>query len=546
MKTSWKWLNEYVRLETTPERAAEKLTMAGLNLEECVEVDEDTVLDLEVTSNRPDCLGHIGVARELSVLFEKDLHVPAAEVAEEGAPAEAQTSVTIECPELCPRYVARVIRGVRVGPSPQWMQQRLKAVGIEPINNVVDATNYVLMECGQPLHAFDFAKLEQQRIVVRRARPGEKILAINHREYELTPETCVIADARRPVAIGGVMGGADTEITEATEDVLIEVAEFAPLSIRNTARRLNLHSESSFRFERGVDPCQLDWASRRCCELILQTAGGTLARGCVWAGEPAPETRNRVRLRFEQIPRLLGVEIPPQTCVRILSALGCEPVEEMPGAAKFSIPSWRRDLQREVDLIEEVARIAGYDRIPEDAVVPTRLSRPSLRDRVTDRVHAVMTACGFFETITPSLVSRQQFAVFDPHPDAERIEVQHSSWKLENTLRHTLIPSLLHVRGENERRGNGPVDLYEIANVYLARRPGDPEAEQPRLAFVTSRPFLDAKGLVELLIERIAPQSQLDAAPFEHSLFVPGRAAQLALGGRPFGWLGEVSREARE
>ncbi|RMG38759.1 MAG: phenylalanine--tRNA ligase subunit beta, partial [Planctomycetota bacterium] len=317
MKTSWDWLNEYVRLEVAPQEAAERLTMAGLNLEELLERDGDVVLDLEVTSNRPDCLGHIGVARELAVLFGQSLRIPNAEVSESDTPAETLTSVTIECPDLCPRYVARVIRGVRVGPSPDWMQRRLRAIGIEPINNVVDATNYVLMECGQPLHAFDFAKLAGQRIVVRRARAGEKILAINHREYELSPEMCVIADAERPVAIGGVMGGAETEITEQTRDVLIEVAEFAPLSIRNTARRLNLHSDSSFRFERGVDPCQLDWASRRCCELILATAGGELARDCVWAGEPPPQTPCRVRLRFAQVPRLLGIEVPPAECVQI-------------------------------------------------------------------------------------------------------------------------------------------------------------------------------------------------------------------------------------
>ncbi|RMG40879.1 MAG: phenylalanine--tRNA ligase subunit beta, partial [Planctomycetota bacterium] len=337
-----------------------------------------------------------------------------------------------------------------------------------------------------------------------------------------------------------------TEISEQTRDVLIEVAEFAPLSIRNTARRLNLHSDSSFRFERGVDPCQLDWASRRCCELILATAGGELARDCVWAGEPPPQTPCRVRLRFAQVPRLLGIDVPPAECVQILEALGCRAIEQQPDGAEFLMPSWRRDLQREVDLIEEVARIAGYDRIPEDAVVPVRLSRATLRDRVIDRVHQVLTARGFFEAITPSLVSEEQFGVFDPHPEAERIRVDHGSWKLESTLRHTLIPSLLHVRGENERRGNGAVDLYEIANVYLALKPGDAEAEQTRVAFVTSRPFLEAKGIVQLLLQRIAPDARLEAEPLENALFTAGRAARLLLEGQTFGWLGEVSRNARE
>jgi len=234
----------------------------------------------------------------------------------------AVTSVAIECPDLCSQYQARIVRGAKVGPSPAWLVQRLATVGIASINNIVDITNYVLMECGQPLHAFDFDKLHGKKIIVRRAKPGEKLQAIDHKEYVLTPEMCVIADADHPVALAGVMGGAETEITTATKNILIESALFAPLSIRETSRRLKLHSDSSYRFERALDPHGPDWASRRCCELILEFAGGELLDGAVFAGTQPPAESDPITLRFAQIERILGIEIPSEEAVRILQSLG--------------------------------------------------------------------------------------------------------------------------------------------------------------------------------------------------------------------------------
>ena len=276
MIVSTDWLRDYVALDMTVETLTDRLTMTGLNLEGLERVGGDLAIDLEVTSNRPDCLGHIGVAREVSVIFDKPLSVPAARVRCIASKISGVTSVDIACEDLCPQYVARVIQGVRIGPSPDWMKSRLNTLGIATINNVVDVTNYVMMECGQPLHAFDFDKLHGRKIIVRRARAGETMIAIDQRRYELNPEMCVIADQDRPVAIGGVMGGLDTEISERTVNVLVEVAAFVPRSIRKTARALNLHSPSSFRFERGIDRGRMDWASRRCCELILEVTGGEL------------------------------------------------------------------------------------------------------------------------------------------------------------------------------------------------------------------------------------------------------------------------------
>jgi phenylalanyl-tRNA synthetase beta chain len=298
MIVSLDWLKEYVDLPMTPAELAERLALSGLNYESV----SDEIIDLEVTSNRADCLGHLGVAREVSVLWGLPLKKPEAKTQATGSPVEKVTSVEITAPTLCPRYTARVIRGVKIGPSPKWLADRLRAVGIAVINNVVDVTNYVMFECGQPLHAFDFAKLARGRIIVREAKPGEKFAAINHQQYELAPGTCVIADAEKAVALAGVMGGEHSEVSDATVDVLIESADFDALSVRTTARRHNLHSPSSYRFERGVDPDGIDWASRRACELILETAGGTLAAGCVDVGSDTlrskeAKTRAVVKLR---------------------------------------------------------------------------------------------------------------------------------------------------------------------------------------------------------------------------------------------------------
>ena len=261
--------------------------LAGLNHESTEEVGGDLAIDLEVTSNRPDCLGHLGVAREVAVLFGKDLRIPEALARRRpGRPSRRSRPSQIEAPDLCPRFTARVVSGVEVGESPWWLRKRLETLGVRPISNVVDVTNYVMFECGQPLHAYDLDRLAGRRIVVRAARAGETLKAINGKTYELTPEMLVIADAERPVGLAGVMGGLDTEIGPSTADILIEAARFDAMSVRRTARALGLHSAASYRFERPIDPEATDWASRRCAELILEIAGGTLHPGVIDVGTP--------------------------------------------------------------------------------------------------------------------------------------------------------------------------------------------------------------------------------------------------------------------
>ena len=455
----------------------------------------------------------------------------------------------VECPDLCPQYSARVIRGVKVGPSPAWLVRRLQAIGQTSINNVVDATNYVLMECGQPLHAFDLDRLRGRRIVVRRPKPGEKIIAINQKTYDLGPDMCVIADAERPVGIGGVMGGLETEIGPTARNVLIEAANFTPLPLRNTARKLSLFSDASYRFERGIDPLQLDWASRRVCRLILELAGGELLADPVFAGTPLPGKRPTITLRFAQIPRVLGIEIPRTRSVQILSALGNEPDGPVSdAAARFIPPSWRRDLSREIDLIEEVARVHGYDAIPQNVEVPLRPSHRSLRDRVTDQVRFVLTAAGFYEAVTMAFSSDAECDLFQPRGDLPRLRVEHSSRKHENLLRQSLIPGLLISRQLNERHGTFDANLFEIAKVYLKTDFAEPESrrEPPMIGFVTARPFGEAKGIVEALAHRIVPKSSVIVKPSAVRQFAPGRGADVYLNGTLWGWLGELDRSVTE
>lgn len=544
MIVSWKWLKDYVQLDITPDELARRLMMAGLNHESTEPVGDDLAIDLEVTSNRPDCLGHIGIAREAAVLLQQPLKMPAAQPAESRTPAGELTKVSITAEKLCPRYTARVIRGVKVGPSPTWLVERLTTIGVAAINNVVDITNYVLFECGQPLHAFDLAKLAGPEIVVREPRAGEKIEAIDHRLYELAPGMCVIADAQRPVAIGGVMGGAQTEVTGATTDLLIEAAMFDSASIRSTARKLNLHSDSSYRFERGVDPQGVDWASRRCCELILQIAGGELCQGSVDVGRPVA-ARESVTLRLSQLQRVLGIEIAPQRSREILAALGAEIRKADERAIEVIPPSWRRDLTREIDLVEEVARIHGYDAIPEDVQVAMAPSARTALDRVMNRVRHAVTGMGFDEAYTLSVVEQDWSEAFSPWTDAAPLVSSTPVLRRADRLRRSLAPSLLGARRANEALANREFELFEIAKVYLPRVDALPD-EQWMLALASGGDFLSLKGVVEAVLRELHTTGELRCEAYSHSLFERGQAARLLLDGELLGYMGQLSAAGRK
>ncbi len=538
MLVSWNWLKEYVDLDMPHDELVERLAMSGLNHEGSERIGDDLQIDLEVTSNRPDCLGHIGVAREVSVLWETELRTREPAPVEAGPPITELTKVSIQCPELCPRYTARVIRGVKIGPSPQWLVDRLTGIGVASVNNVVDITNYVMMECGQPLHAFDFAKLAGPEIIVREAIPGEQFEAINHKTYELKPGTCVIADAEQAVALGGVMGGAETEISDTTTDLLIEAADFAPLSIRTTARSLILHSPSSFRFERGVDPVGIDWASRRCCELILELAGGELARGVIDVGQGIP-TRDAIVLRLSQLPRVLGIEISLTEVRRILTALGCVESGSDSETVTTTPPTWRRDVTREIDLVEEVARIHGYDKIPEDVGVPMAPSHRSDEDRVLGKVRQTLLSAGFDEAITASVVPSEWSNMFSPWSDADPIVASTPMLKGADNLRRSLTPSLLEARRVNESLANATIELFETARVYLPQNDGLPR-EQWTLGLTSGGDYFRLKGVIEAMVAALNPTARLEIADTKQSLLDPVKSCKLAVSGRPLGVMGEI------
>ncbi len=543
MIVSWNWLTDYLKLDVPVEVLTERLALAGLNHEATHEVGGDLAIDLEVTSNRPDCLAHFGVAREIGVLFDRPSRLPDPRPAASGPSVETLARVRIEAPDLCPRFTARVVTGAKVGPSPWWLRKRLETLGVRPISNVVDVTNYVLFECGQPLHAYDLARLGGRIVVARRAAPGEKLRAINGKVYDLTPEMLVIADASMPVGLAGVMGGLDTEIGEGTTDILIEAARFDPMNVRKTSRALGLHSDASYRFERPIDPEVTEWASRRAAELILATAGGTLHPGMIDAGGAGVESdRPAITLRLDQIARVLGIAVGPDEVRRILRALGLEADGGPPEAPRFRPPSWRSDLEREIDLIEEVARIHGYERIPEDRPVPMATAVRDARQRVEGAARDLLTGLGFDEAITLSFVPDELVGPLETEGAEAPIRVEHSVRRQANALRQSLVPSLLAARRHNEARGNAEADLFEVANVYLPR-PGRPLPDEPtRLAIVAGRDFFGLKGVVEALLARFHLEKRLKVEAQPVAWFTPGRSAGLLLDGRPWGLIGEVAR----
>lgn len=540
MIVSLNWLSDYVDINMPAEELGELFDNIGFCCEGIENTDTDIILDLEITSNRPDLLGHLGIAREVAAATGAAFRPPEiASFPESGTVAEL-TAVEVREPRLCPRYTARVIRDVTVGPSPRWLVDYLEAARLRSINNIVDITNFVLLEYSQPLHAFDYDRLGEHRIVVRRATAGETITAIDDSEHVLDENMLVIADAAHPVAIAGIMGGRDTEVTGDTVTVLLESAAFDPLSTRNTGRALQLSSESNYRFERGVDPEGVATASRRACALICDIAGGQAAAGMIDAGAAQPAGRE-VSLRPERTDALLGIDIPAAEQERYLAGLGLKPSRKEDRIV-CDIPSFRRDLSREADLIEEVARLHGYHNITAGEKVSHPVIATAREDRLRRRVVTVLNAAGFDETITFSFLSREECGHFGiPEPVAVDSAIRRS----DNALRPTLIPSLLKAARYNQDAGNDDLALFEIAAVY---RPSDdrlPE-EHTEIALLTTGGPRRLKGAVELLCRRICPGCTLRSVPAPLPGFAPERSAGLTLEGAEAGCFGAVSSAVRE
>jgi len=384
MKISCNWLKDYCKHDLSAEKLAEGLTNAGLVVDTINPVEDDFCLEVEVTSNRPDCLGFVGVAREVATIVHGKLDIPDVDYDTTDENINDITSVTIEDNELCRRYTARVIKDVKIGPSPEWLQRKISSIGLRPVNNIVDITNYVLMESGQPLHAFDFDKLSENRIVVRKAKKNETMEAIDGSKCVLSDEMLVIADSQKPVAIAGIMGGKETEVSGTTTNILLESAFFDPRSVRRASRKLSLMSDSSYRFERRVDPECVDWASRRATKMILEIAGGQAVEGVIDQNH-LEDNKVSVSLKMSRLNGLLGLQIEKDTAKVILENLQFKINSETEDGFSVDVPSFRGDVYREVDLIEEVARIHGYDKIPVKNSIGVKLSQDNRFDKITEK-----------------------------------------------------------------------------------------------------------------------------------------------------------------
>jgi phenylalanyl-tRNA synthetase beta chain len=511
----------------------------------------DTILDLDITPNRPDCLSIIGVAREIAALTGQTVRLPQVSYDEVGELIEGKASAEIIDPDLCPRYCASLIINVRVGPSPSWLEQRLLACGMRPINNVVDVTNYVMLEHGQPLHAFDYHKLAQRRIIVRRAKEGEFITTIDAVERGLTSDMLVIADGEGAVAIAGVMGGGESEVTEETTTVLIESANFNPASIRRTSMALRLRTEASLRFEKGISPELPLSALKRATQLMAALSGGKIAKGIidVYPGRVEPKP---ILLTTRQVRRILGVDISLEQRIKVLAFLGFDCQVVGGDELWVTVPYWRTDVRLADDLVEEIARILGYDELP--TTLPSgALPRyqPDAMWTLRERVSQILVGCGMQEVITYSLTSLEVMSKVVPQSQLTPLRVANPITAGQEYLRITLRANLLAALAANEKHEENSIRLFEVGKVYLPREEDLPQ-ERHMVAGVLSGPrldcnwhgeggaldFFDAKGVLETLFHRLGI-----AASFEPTLdesFSPGKGAQIVVQGQSVGVLGEL------
>lgn len=544
MKILLSWLSDYIKVDRSAEQIAEILSDLGLPCEGIERHGDDAVIDVEVTSNRGDCLGYIGMARELSVATGAELRLPTIELTESDRDITKFAGVQIDEPRLCGRYAARVIDGVKVGPSPEWLRNRLEAIGLRSVNNVVDATNYAMMETGQPPHAFDFAKITEGKIIVRKAAAGERIVSIDGTQCDLNPEMLVIADSRRPVAVAGVMGGLETEVSQTTTTILLEEAYFDPVSIRTTSRRLRLPSEASFRFERYVDIERVDWASRRTAQLIVQVAGGKVAKGVldVYPSRPA---KKEIILRLSRMKKLLGIEVPPDRAVQILAALGFQPKME-DGRITCIGPSWRNDVYREVDLIEEIARVHGYHHVPTERKIKIEVIAADRRQKLSQRVRTYLNGCGFFEAVTVSFIETPIAGLFVEGGAQSHLAVKDESRKTANLLRQNLIGSLLSVLKTNMNAKNLPCRVFEIADTFVpnTQQGGKLPIQKTKLSLVCDSEFRDLRGVVEGLIGNIDREAEVVFTPA--SFLWAQTGATITLNSEIIGSAGVISGPVRE
>jgi phenylalanyl-tRNA synthetase beta chain len=574
MEFSRAWLAEYVDLPAEPQELARRLTAAGFAVEGMAVPPgspDDTVLDVDVTTNRPDCMNHFGLAREIATILGAPLRRPPAAPVEGPEPVDDAVRVTVEDAEGCPRFAARVVRGVRIGPSPDWLRRRLESIGLRSISNVVDVTNFILWELGQPLHAYDLAKLAGNAIVVRRARAGERLTTLDGVERELDPEVLVIADAERPVGLGGVMGGLDSEVTDITRDILIEGAHFDRKRVRAAARRFGLHTDASHRFERGADPEICVEAVSRAAALIAEVAGGTVLAGALDVHDPARSWHRHGRLDLARLDAFAGAGIAAADAERWLTGLGFG-IDPVAGGGsddgtvwRITVPSWRyydfsprpeppHDVYAQ-DLYEEVIRHYGIDRI--EAALPAipgaDAPRPAYQIR-RERTRRQLAASGYVETIHFAFLEPARDAAFPSlRPEAKAMRLANPLSEQYSVLRRSLVPNLVETARFNQRRGLAAVRMFEIATVFYDVGAGEIPHQPEHLGLVcggrlgspwqreVELDLFDLKGTVEALAHDFG--IRLEIRPADLPGLLAGNAAELLLDGEAVGYLGRVAAE---
>ncbi len=520
----------------------------------------ETILDVEITPNRGDWVSMLGMAREVRALFGGELQLPPADVPESARPASQDVRIAVEAPDGCARYVGRIVRGVRVGPSPDWVRKRLEGAGMRAINNVVDVTNLVLLEYGQPLHAFDLATLRGSAVRVRRAAAGEKLACLDGETRALAATDLVIADAERPIALAGVIGGAETEVRDGTTDILIESAQFSPITVRRTSKRLGVRTEASYRFERGVDREGVARAADRCARLVAELAGGAVSQGRVEAHGAALEHTGEVTFDPAHPNRLLGTSLSRDEVVALLARVGVTARGEPDGKLRCAIPSWRNDLSVAADLVEEVARIHGYDKI--EATMPAAKVAPVTRPaayQLVDRARESLARAGLvelrlFPALVPADLDALQLAPEDPLRRVVRIENPMAG--LGTELATTLLPGLLHAARRNLARQVDRIRIFEAARVFHAR-PGKELPEEPLRAaglWITGArsslwdtasppaPFFAAKGVAESVLRELGHSSAFHSGT-EVTWLHPGLSGELRRGNTVLCRVGDLHPE---
>jgi phenylalanyl-tRNA synthetase beta chain len=556
MKVLVSWLRDYVDIPFSIPELEERFSMLGLGVEGVELIgDRDAVFDLEIAANRGDLMSHLGVARELAAATRSTVRLPAAEVVRDSAEVSEFLRVEVQKPDLCPRFTAAMLVDVRVGLSPEWISRRLEACGVRSINNIVDVTNYVMLEMGQPMHAFDYDRVHGGQLVVRLARTEEKLMTLDGLERALNSQTLVVADAEQAAGIAGIIGGAPSEITNATRRVILEAAVWHPPMIRRTSKRLGVRTESSARFERGVDQSAVPSASARAIALMQQLAGGRVLTGLIDL-HTSPVPQKQIELHWSTVPRLLGVDVPREGSVAMLRSLGFQ-VDASDKGARVVVPTYRRDVEREEDLVEDIARHHGYDRIPEEMPVEVTAQGSWIASLDAERaVRDTLIRTGLTEVLTVPLTNGTALDMLrlpDDHPYRDAVPIRNPMVEDHVQLRTTLLPGLLHVARTNASHRISDIQVFEMGRTF--RPNGKAPREHLSLGVLMTGStlrgawnlppdsvqvtYFSLKGVLESLLSELGvveAQYRPSQTPWLH----PGRTASLLLGRQLIGTLGEL------